>query len=123
MPETEVRLFRCGDGSVPLLEWLDRQSNRVRVKCLQRVEMLAQKGHELRRPHADLLRDGIYELRARLGQVHYRVLYFFHGREAVVVSHGTTKERCVDPREIDLAVRRKREYERDPDAHTARLED
>lgn len=26
---------------------------------------------------ADILRDGIYELRAKLGHVQYRILYFF----------------------------------------------
>jgi hypothetical protein len=35
----------------------------------------------LRRPHADYLEDGIYELRWRNGTVQYRILYFFHGRE------------------------------------------
>src|SRR5437016_14453652 len=45
-------------------------------------------GHELRRPEADLLRDGIYELRASVQGVHHRVLYFFHGAAVAVVSHG-----------------------------------
>ena len=54
-------------------------------------------GHEIRRPEADLLRDGIYELRIGLQGINYRVLYFFHGKEAAVVSHGLTKERRVPP--------------------------
>lgn len=32
-------------------------------------------GHELRRPEADFLRDGIYELRTSLGVLHHRILY------------------------------------------------
>ena len=43
------------------------------------IRWLALFGHELRRPKADFLRDGIYELRAREGRANYRVLYFFHG--------------------------------------------
>ncbi|HTS78080.1 MAG TPA: type II toxin-antitoxin system RelE/ParE family toxin [Bryobacteraceae bacterium] len=54
-------------------------------------------GHELRRPESDFLRDGIYELRVSLGGVHHRILYFFHGATAAVVSHGLEKERVVPP--------------------------
>jgi len=38
---------------------------------------LAEKGFDMRRPHADLLRDGIYELQASCAGVNYRLLYFF----------------------------------------------
>jgi hypothetical protein len=65
-------------------------------------------GHELRRPEADFLRDGIYELRVSLGGVHHRILYFFHGATAAVVSHGLVKERVVPSKEIDHAVERSR---------------
>ena len=42
-----------------------------------------------------MLRDGIYELRIGLQGLNYRILYFFHGKEAAVVSHGLIKERRV----------------------------
>ena len=73
--------------------------------------------HELRRPEADLLRDGIHELRASFRGVHYRVLYFFHGQRAVI-SHGVVKEREVPSGEIDLAIDRWRRFEKNPDKHT-----
>ena len=74
-------------------------------------------GHELRRPEADLLRRGIHELRASFRGVHYRMLYFFHGQRAVI-SHGLVKEKEVPPREIDLAIDRRRWFEEDPSKHT-----
>ena len=46
------------------------------------------------------------------------MLYFFHGRVAVVVSHGLMKEKAVPPRDIDLAVKRKARFEEKPDWHT-----
>ena len=51
--------------------------------------------------------------------MNYRVLYFFHGRTAVV-SHGTTKEGAVPPREIDLAVARMHRFAADPGKYTYR---
>jgi len=72
---------------------------------------------KLRRPEADLLRDGIYELRASLQGVHYRILYFFHGAVAAVVAHGIVKESAVPPSEIDRAVERKKRFEANPAKH------
>ena len=46
------------------------------------------------------------------------MLYFFHGRIAVVISHGLVKERVVPPKEIDRAVERKEKFERNPDKHS-----
>ena len=75
-------------------------------------------GHELRRPEADFLRDGIYELRVGMGGVHHRILYFFHGAMAAVVSQGLVKERVVPPKEIDRAAERKKRFEANPAKHT-----
>ena len=78
MPETETVFFADDDGAAPLLEWLDEQDRKVQDKCLVKVDRLQELGYELRRPEADYLRDGIYELRVRHRSVHYRMLYFFH---------------------------------------------
>ncbi len=64
------------------------------------------------------MRDGIYELRVSLGGVHHRILYFFYGAIAAVVSHGLVKERAVPPKEIDHAIERKKRFEANPANHT-----
>ena len=123
MAQTEVFFFReAKDESVPLLEWLDKLPTKVKAKCTERIDRLGELGHELRRPEADFLRDGIYELRASYQGVHYRMLYFFAGKAVVVLSHGLTKEREVPRREIDQAVERKRMVEADFEKFTFRPE-
>ncbi len=92
---------------------------KVQDKLIARIDLLHEKGHELRRPHADTLRDGIHELRAVFQHVNYRLLYFFAGQGAVI-SHGITKEGVVPPKEIESAVRRKQQFEQDPEKHTYR---
>jgi len=119
MPETEVVLFTEADGSCLLIDWLDMLPSKAQDKCIVKVERLAEMGHELRRPEADYLRDGIYELRASHQGIHYRMLYFFHGKTAVI-SHGLVKERKVPGREIELAIKRKTMYASDPGKHTYR---
>ena len=118
MPKTEVVFYKEDDGSVPILEWLDSLQQKALDKCAVRIERLMELGHELRRPEADFLRDGIYELRVGLQHVNYRMLYFFHGRTAAVVSHGLVKEAEVPNQEIEKALERKRKFETSPKAHT-----
>ena len=117
MPETEVILFSEDDGSVPVLAWLDQLPPQAQDKSIVKIERLAALGHELRRPEADYLRDGIYELRISFQSVRYRLLYFFHGGGAVI-SHGLTKTSRVPPREIDLAVDRKIKFSKNPVRHS-----
>ncbi|WP_447973730.1 hypothetical protein [Nitrospira sp. Kam-Ns4a] len=50
----------------------------------------------------------------------YRVLYFFHGTTAVVLSRWPVKERVVPVAEIELAIKRKRRFAMDPQGHTHR---
>src|SRR5216117_3882315 len=113
-----IFLFREEDGSTPFRDWFDDLPLKAKVQCRARLQLLADQGHQLRRPAADYLRDGIYELRAKAGRVQYRMLYFFHGRAAVVISHGITKqEAAVPPTEIERARKRKQAFETDPQRH------
>src|ERR1700733_2614524 len=118
MPKTKVVFYKEDDGSVPVLEWLDSLPAKALDKCTVRIERLEEMGHELRRPEADFLRNGIYELRVRLQHVNYRMLYFFHGRIAAVISQGLVKENEVPPREIETAIQKKRKFELNPKVHT-----
>ncbi|MCS6287288.1 MAG: type II toxin-antitoxin system RelE/ParE family toxin [Nitrospira sp.] len=122
MPRTRVVFYREREGNVPVLEWLDTLPAKIQDKCVVKIERLRELGHELRRPEADLLRDGIYELRIGREGMNYRMLYFFHGRVAAVLTHGLVKEREVPVKDIQRALERKRLFERDPQAHTYREE-
>jgi phage-related protein len=76
------------------LEWLDNlEANEPRVyaKCLDRILLLGSLGNELRRPIVDYLENGVYEIRAKIGRVNYRILYGFCGKNVIVLLHGMTK--------------------------------
>jgi putative component of toxin-antitoxin plasmid stabilization module len=121
MPQANLVFFRNAEGVCPVWDWLKalRTKNpRAYAKCVVRIRRLAEMGYELRRPEADLLRDGIYELRARLGTVNYRILYFFHGRNIAVLANAITKEDDVPAVEINRAIERKRQFSSDPGRFT-----
>jgi len=118
LPETEVLIFAESNGSSPFLIWLDKQSPKVQDKCIVSIERLEEYGYELRRPQADYLSDGIYELRIKRQNTNYRILYFFHENHAVI-SHGFMKQRDKIPeKEIEIAIKNKTKFLSNPEKHT-----
>lgn len=113
--------YRDEEGRMPFLDWLRRLPDPAVDRCRAALQRLQEEGFRLRRPTADLLADGIYELRVKYRGLNYRILYFFHGRQAVVVSHGLLKQRAtVPPGEIAIAHERRRRFESDPAAYSGR---
>ena len=126
MPRTDVVFYQEDQEDVPVLDWLKelrRSDQRAYESCVAAIGRLAESGHELRRPLADILRDGIYELRIRKGRVNFRILYFFHGKNVAILGHALTKEDKVPKGDIDRAMRRKKAFEADPAAHSYLEED
>lgn len=117
MPQTTVILFAETDGAAPLLNWLDGLPSKVQDKCYVKIERLEEMGYELRCPEADLLRNGIYELRVAFRSIQYRILYFFHGNMAVI-SHGLIKESEVPNKDIETALKRMEMFKLNPQLHT-----
>ena len=119
MPQSEILLYKEGNA-VLFEEWLTKVPAKVQTKCLAYIRQLKSQGHELRRPIADFLRDGIYELRPSYQGVNYRILYFFSGKNIAVISHGLSKKAEVPATEIDRAIEHKVKYEANPKVHGVR---
>ena len=112
-------------GKVPVHAWLGELAGKdakAAAACIAKIRLLAALGHELRRPHADYLRDGIHELRVKRGRVNYRILYFFHGQNVALLAHGLTKEKKVPDVDINRAIERKKQYEQNPKKYKAEFE-
>lgn len=121
MPKTQLIFFKDKAGKAPVLDWLAELlavNQKAWANCRAKIELLAGYGHELRRPSADFLRDGIYELRAKQGHVQYRILYFFHGRNIAILAHSLTKEDEVPVVDIEKAISRKKLFEMNPKEYT-----
>jgi phage-related protein len=120
MPETQV-LFFCDEKETPVRSWLvdmRKSDRRAYAKCIARLHLLAQLGHELRRPLADYLEQEIHELRIRRGRVNYRILYFFHGSDVAILTHGLIKEDKIPRADLARAILRRNAFLSDPEKHT-----
>jgi len=123
MPKTKVLIYQDEDGSVPLIEWLKKQSQKVQDKCTAMIELLAASGHELRRPYADYIDKGIYELRPTVKRVHYRILYCFVGKNIVLFTHGLVKTDKIPRGEIKRAIEYRDKFIQDPSLRSYEMKD
>ena len=64
-------------GYCQISEFLDSLPSSARAKVLAWISALEEQGSRLPRPYADLLEDGIHELRIKVKGDQERILYFF----------------------------------------------
>jgi phage-related protein len=107
-------IFYTSDrGDSPIDDFLDALDLKSRAKVAAHVSLLEECGPNLKRPHADVVRRKIRELRIRHGSNQYRILYFFQLREEIVLLHGIQKKtRQLKERDIELAERRMHDWMR-----------
>jgi phage-related protein len=120
LPPVRIVFFRDASGVAPVVEWL--RTNRFRDPRLHArasflIRLLSEQGYAMRRPYSDYLGQGVYELRFRDRRVQIRILYFFHGREVVVLTSILRQEDAIPAVEFQRALLRKREYELNPAEH------
>jgi len=83
--------YEDADSVSELYDFIESQDVRVQAKLFAWINMLEEKGATLTRPYADLLEDGIHELRIKLTGKQVRILYFFCYRMYIVLTHSFVK--------------------------------
>jgi len=107
----ELELYETEDGKEPVAEFLDSLDSKMNAKLIGLMELLEEKGTELREPYSAPLGDGIFELRCKLGSNITRALYFFFVGKRIVVTNGFVKKtQKTPPTEIKLAKDRRKDW-------------
>lgn len=101
-----LEFYRTIRGDQPPLDYIRAQVWTHRGKIGRALRALQELGHLARRPLADYLGDGLYELRVVADGHQHRMLYFFHQRTMIVVTSAFLKnEAAVPPEELARAKR------------------
>jgi len=109
--EWKVIYYSEQNGSEPVKEYIDNLSLRERAKTLAFIGLLEEKGPGLPRPYADLLEDGIHELRIKLKGTQVRILYFFCYQNIIVLTNAFHKRSDKVPIEqIKLAKENRKDF-------------
>ena len=95
-------------GHKPVKEFIDILPLKDQAKVLAYLDELKKQGHNLRRPMADYLGEGIYELRPKDN----RVFYFFFLKDNAVLLHARRKKTDRIPAgDMEICLKRRRQAE------------
>ncbi len=109
-----VEFFETEDGKQPVAEFLDSLEPKMSAKMVGLMEILEEKGTELRLPYSEHLEDGIFELRCKLGSNITRALYFFFANKTIVITNGFVKKtQKTPPNQIKLAKKKKKRVDKE----------
>ena len=107
----QVEFYETEDGKQPVTDFLDSLDDKMAAKMISLMEILEEKGTELRLPYSEFLGDGIFELRCKLGSNITRALYFFYVGKKIIVTNGFMKKtQKTPPTEIKLAKDRRADW-------------
>jgi phage-related protein len=106
-----VTYYVEADGTKPVEAYIDSLSFSEQAKTLSFIYKLEEKGPDLHRPYADLLEDGIHELRIKLTGTQVRILYFFCYKDIMILTNIFDKHTDKVPKsEIKLAKRNRDDF-------------
>ncbi len=93
----------------PVTEFIEKCPPKHQVKIIRFLSLLEEMGPTLPRPYADLLKDGIHELRIKLSGDQIRMLYFFCFRKYIVLYVAFVKNTNRVPEKFIDRVKRYRD--------------
>ena len=96
-------------GECPVMDFIEWRKKSNQAKILAWISLLEERGPNLPRPYADLLEDGIHELRITLSKDNIRILYFFCFKEFIVLTNWFNKTTSQVPEEQISEAKRCRE--------------
>lgn len=111
MKKFEVLFYEKENGECPVEKFIISLDIKMRAKMIGLLELLEEKGNLLREPYSKPIRNGIFELRCKVGNNNTRVLYFFYCEGKIVLTNGFIKKTQKTPtEEIVLAERCRTDY-------------
>ena len=106
-------VFYCTDsGNEPVREWL-KALTKTDKKMIGEDIKTVQFGWPLGMPLVRSLGDGLWEIRIKLSERRIaRIIFFMDDNSMVLVTGFIKKSQKTSKTELDLAIKRKRQYER-----------
>jgi len=106
-----VIFYRSASGRCPIEEFVEDLPIEDAREVVASIAALGELGNAARRPLADYIEDGIYELRARRLRKQFRVLYTFAGRDTILLLTGFVKKtKAVPPQRLQKARALRKNY-------------
>ncbi len=103
--------YRTSNGTCPVEEWLNKQSDKVQAKMFKYMEHLETYWDQGGFTFIRSLGDGLFEIKTKVDDKWPRLIYFYYDKGRIVYLHGFLKKQNRTPRrEIDIAKRRRNDF-------------
>lgn len=108
----KIKFYRTESGKEPAKDFLENLNSKIRTKAIWELNLLQEKGTELKKPYCDYLQDGIWELRIKFSSDIVRIFYFFNNNEIILLLNGFVKKTQKTPKEeIEKVLKYKKDFE------------
>jgi phage-related protein len=108
-----IVFYTAERGDSPLDDFLDGLDKKSRAKVAAYLSLLEDRGPNLKRPYADIVRGKIRELRIQYSSNQFRIFYFFQMLDQIVLVHALSKKtQQLKKQDIDLAEKRMEDWMR-----------
>ncbi|MBF0433079.1 MAG: type II toxin-antitoxin system RelE/ParE family toxin [Fibrobacteria bacterium] len=108
----QVVFYTTVNGKSPVEENISKLANPDQAKAYSSLNFLEEHGYRLREPHVKTLKGNLKELRFRIKPGQYRVFFFFHNQDDIVLLHSFIKKTQKTPKTaISTALKRQKDWE------------
>ena len=113
--EYEIELYEKADREIPVLDFVLSLNFKQQAKIYREINLLEKFGNELHFPHVEKISGEKYkrlwELRIELASDIFRIFYFIHYQNKVILLHGFQKKTQKTPsKELEIALNRINDY-------------
>ncbi|MCX5994009.1 MAG: type II toxin-antitoxin system RelE/ParE family toxin [Chloroflexi bacterium] len=107
----EIEYYEAANGQIPVKEFIEVLSVKERAKVARAIDLLEEFGINLGMPYAEHVEGELWELRTRLSNSRYRIIYFLNTSKAFIMLHGFVKKtRKISKGDLEIAKNRLRDY-------------
>jgi phage-related protein len=107
----EIEYYEAANGQIPVREFIETLNVKERAKVAWTIDLLMEFGINLGMPYAEHVEGDLWELRARLSNSRYRIIYFLNTGKVFIMLHGFVKKtQKISKNDLDIANKRLRDY-------------
>ena len=87
-----VEYYEVKEWSYPVREFIDSLDIKAKAKMARTIDLLEEFGIDLGMPYAEHIEGKLWELRTRLSNNRYRIIYFLDAGKTFILLHGFVKK-------------------------------
>jgi phage-related protein len=107
----DIEYYQAPDGRYPVKEFIELLDIKAKAKIARTIDLLEEFGIKLGMPFAEHVEGELWELRIRLANNRYRIIYFLDTGKVFIMLHGFVKKtKRISKNDLEIAKKRLHDY-------------